>query len=72
MKTPFSHIKVLHQKIQALINPKTAIDYPQLPNFYPPMLIEMVRECLVFNPKERSSVADLLKYPFEMVIPVEK
>jgi serine/threonine-protein kinase TTK/MPS1 len=35
------------------------------------MLVEMARKCLVYNPKERSSVADLLQYPFDMVIPVE-
>lgn len=68
-KTPFSHVKVLHQKISVLTNPKTTIDYPQLPNFYPPMLAEMLKNCLIYNPKERSSVADLLRFPFNMVIP---
>ncbi|CRL02089.1 CLUMA_CG015142, isoform A [Clunio marinus] len=41
-KTPFSHIKVLHQKIHALTNPNTKIEYPPMPNFYPPILVEMV------------------------------
>lgn len=70
-KTPFSHIKILNQKIMALTNPNTVVEYPQLPNFYPPILIEMVRQCLIYNPKERSTVADLLKYPFDMMIPVK-
>jgi serine/threonine-protein kinase TTK/MPS1 len=70
-KTPFSHIKVIHQKMMTLTNPKTVIEYPQLPNFYPPIYNEMLRKCLVYNPKERSSVADLLKYPFDMIIPVD-
>lgn len=32
----------------------------------------MLKACLKYNPKERSSVSELLKYPFEMVIPVDK
>jgi serine/threonine-protein kinase TTK/MPS1 len=63
---------VLHQKIHALTNPNTTIDYPTVPNFYPPILVEMAQKCLVYNPKERSSVADQLKYPFEMIIPIDK
>jgi len=70
-KTPFSHIKVIHQKMMTLTNPKTVIEYPELPNFYPPIYTEMLKKCLVYNPKERSSVADLLKYPFNMIIPVD-
>jgi serine/threonine-protein kinase TTK/MPS1 len=65
-------MKVLHQKITALTNPRTVIEFPQLPNFYPPILVEMVRKCLVYNPKERSSVADLLEFPFEMIIPIDE
>jgi serine/threonine-protein kinase TTK/MPS1 len=71
-KTPFSHVKAMHQKIILLTNPSTVIEYPQLPNFYPPMLLEMLKKTLVYNPRERSSVADLLKYPFDMIIPIEK
>lgn len=71
-RTPFSHINGVNQKIQALVNPNTIIEYPPMPNFYPPILLEMVKKCLVYNPKARSSVADLLKYPFDMMIPVEK
>jgi serine/threonine-protein kinase TTK/MPS1 len=70
-KTPFSHIKSLHQKVTVLTNPNTEIEYPQLPNFYPSILIEMTRKCLVYNPKQRSSVADLLKYPFDMLVPLD-
>ncbi|KAG5682411.1 hypothetical protein PVAND_011764 [Polypedilum vanderplanki] len=72
MKTPFSHIKNLHQKIQAITNPQTTINYPTLPNYYPEMLLCMLKKCLIHNPKERSSVSDLLKYPFHMIIPVEQ
>jgi serine/threonine-protein kinase TTK/MPS1 len=71
-KTPFSHIKSIPAKMHAITNPNTSIEYSQLPNFYPPMLLEMLKKCLVYYPKERSSVADLLKYPFEMIIPLEE
>ncbi|CAO1412762.1 unnamed protein product [Diamesa serratosioi] len=71
-KTPFSHIKQLYTKVNAITNPNTDIEYPKLPNYYPPMLLEMLKACLKYNPKERSSVSELLKYPFEMVIPVDK
>lgn len=60
------------QKVSVLTNPNTVIEYPEMPSFYPPILVEMVRSCLVYNPKLRSSVADLLKYPFEMLIPMEQ
>lgn len=69
-KTPFSHIKSVHQKIQAITNPRTAVPYHQMSNFYPPMLMEMIQKCLIYNPKERSSVAEILKFPFAMIIPI--
>lgn len=34
--------------------------------------LQMVQLCLKNNPKERASVADLLKFPIEMVIPINK
>ena len=90
-KTPFSHIKQLYIKVNAITNPNTEIEYPKLPDYYPPMLLEvclfdnnilsklfmnfifqMLKACLKYNPKERSSVSELLKYPFDMVIPVDK
>ncbi len=70
-KTPFSHIKQLPQKITAITSPKTVIDYPELPNFYPPLLLEMLKKCLVYHPKQRLTVAELLEYPFDMVIPID-
>jgi serine/threonine-protein kinase TTK/MPS1 len=71
-KTPFSHIKNLYNKVSLLTNPNTVIDYPELPIYYPRMLSEMLKKCLVHNPKKRPSVAELLTYPFDMVIPIEK
>ncbi|XP_055301906.1 dual specificity protein kinase TTK [Sitodiplosis mosellana] len=69
-KTPFAHIKNIYAKMQAIINPSKEIEYSKLPNYYPSMLLEMVQLCLKHNPKERASVADLLKFPIAMVIPI--
>lgn len=100
-KTPFAHIKNIYAKMQAIINPNKDISYSKLPNYYPPMLLEvsrpkiialpkdllleiaidcgllfisfqMVQLCLKHNPKERASVTDILKFPFDMVIPIDK
>lgn len=35
-------------------------------------VFQMVKMCLIHNPRERASVADLLSFPFEMVIEIEK
>lgn len=40
-RTPFSHITNLYKKVSTISNPKTVIDYPKLPNFYPPLLQEV-------------------------------
>lgn len=70
-KTPFSHIKALHQKVSVITNPLVTVDYPPLPSYYPSMLLKIVQACLIFNPKERCSTADLLKLPFDMLFPIE-
>jgi serine/threonine-protein kinase TTK/MPS1 len=70
-KTPFSHIKLLPQKITAITSPNTVIEYPPLPSFYPQMLVNMLKKCLIYNPKARSTAAELLKFPFNMVIPID-
>ncbi|XP_055549180.1 dual specificity protein kinase Ttk isoform X2 [Wyeomyia smithii] len=71
-KTPFSHVKNIYNKVNIITNPNTVIDYPSLPNYYPSMLLEMLQRCLRYDPKSRASTADLLGYPFEMVIPIGK
>ncbi|XP_053695995.1 dual specificity protein kinase Ttk [Sabethes cyaneus] len=71
-KTPFSHIKNIYNKVNFITNPNTVIEYPSLPMYYPSMLQEMLQRCLRYDPKSRASTADLLGYPFEMVIPIAK
>jgi hypothetical protein len=70
-KTPFSHIKTLPQKISAITSPRTVIDYPELPNYYPPLLLEMLKKCLIYDPKKRPTVAELLTYPFDYIIEIQ-
>ncbi|XP_037923614.1 dual specificity protein kinase Ttk isoform X2 [Hermetia illucens] len=69
-KTPFGHIKNIYAKVNAISNPATIIEYPKLAPYYPPILIEMAMKCLLHDPKKRSSVSELLKYPFDMLIPL--
>ncbi|KAJ6631719.1 Dual specificity protein kinase Ttk [Pseudolycoriella hygida] len=66
-RTPFSHIKNFYAKYLAITSSETVIDYPQLPAYYPPMLEEIIKSCLHLIPKERSSVAELLQYPFAFI-----
>ncbi|XP_020715854.1 probable serine/threonine-protein kinase mps1 isoform X2 [Ceratitis capitata] len=70
-RTPFSHIKNIYAKINAITSPTTAIEYPMIPLYYPAMLVHMAKNCLQHNPKKRPSCAELLQYPFNMVIPIQ-
>ncbi|XP_037956822.1 probable serine/threonine-protein kinase mps1 isoform X2 [Teleopsis dalmanni] len=70
-KTPFSHIKNVMAKISTISSPTHQIEYPTLQPIYPAMLLNIVKNCLQYNPKSRPSCADILKYPFHMVVPAE-
>ncbi|XP_054725416.1 dual specificity protein kinase Ttk isoform X1 [Anastrepha obliqua] len=70
-RTPFSHIKNIYAKINAITSPTTTIEYPTIPLYYPAMLVHMAKNCLQHNPKKRPSCAELLQYPFNMVIPIQ-
>ncbi|XP_058974222.1 dual specificity protein kinase TTK-like [Musca domestica] len=70
-KTPFGHIKNLCAKISAICSPTQNIEFGPLPPYYPAMLVHMAKNCLQHNPKQRPSCADLLKYPFNMIIPIQ-
>ncbi|EDW34549.1 GL21521 [Drosophila persimilis] len=70
-KTPFGHIRNICAKMNAIANPGTNIEYPEIPFYYPAMLVHMVKNCLQLNPKMRPSCTQLLQYPFHMVIPLQ-
>lgn len=40
-KTPFGHIKNIHTKFNAISSPKTVIEFPELPPYYPKMLADV-------------------------------
>uniref|UniRef100_A0A182Q7H0 Protein kinase domain-containing protein n=1 Tax=Anopheles farauti TaxID=69004 RepID=A0A182Q7H0_9DIPT len=71
-KTPFAHIKNVVTKVNIITNPNTAIDYPPLASYYPPMLLDILKKCLRYDAKSRASTAELLEYPYHMVIPLNK
>ncbi|KAH8921335.1 kinase-like protein [Atractiella rhizophila] len=77
-RTPFSHIKNVSQKIVAIQNEKHVIDFPREsvplnekgePNLalkvvLEPELIDTLRSCFEFLPKQRATIPELLQAPF--------
>uniref|UniRef100_A0A182T4W8 Protein kinase domain-containing protein n=1 Tax=Anopheles maculatus TaxID=74869 RepID=A0A182T4W8_9DIPT len=71
-RTPFAHIKNVVTKVNVITNPRTVIEYPPLAAYYPPMLLDILKRCLRYDAKSRASTAELLEYPYHMVIPLAK
>ncbi|XP_035897743.1 dual specificity protein kinase Ttk-like isoform X1 [Anopheles stephensi] len=71
-RTPFAHIKNVVTKVNVITNPRTVIEYPPLAAYYPPMLLDILKRCLRYDAKSRASTAELLEYPYHMVIPLGK
>ncbi|XP_049285760.1 dual specificity protein kinase Ttk isoform X1 [Anopheles funestus] len=71
-RTPFAHIKNVVTKVNVITNPKTVIEFPPLASYYPPMLQDILKRCLRYDAKSRASTAELLEYPYHMVIPLNK
>ncbi|XP_053670823.1 uncharacterized protein LOC128721125 [Anopheles nili] len=71
-RTPFAHIKNVYTKVNAITNPNTTIDYPPLASYYPVMLLDILKRCLRYDAKSRASTAELLEYPYHMVISINK
>ncbi|XP_054711277.1 dual specificity protein kinase Ttk-like [Uloborus diversus] len=59
--TPFYHIKTLFQKIHAITDPNFEITFKPLSDN---LLLDVLKQCLKRNPKERASVETLLKHPY--------
>lgn len=51
-KTPFAHLGMV-QKLQAIINPNTEIEYPDYPN---QAAIATIKACLQFDPTKRPTI----------------
>jgi serine/threonine protein kinase len=58
--TPFSHLQMI-PKLQKIIDPTYPIEYPEIDN---PYLIEVMKGCLLRDPKERMTIPQLLSHPF--------
>eukprot|EP00965_Chrysotila_dentata_P213946 6187937-Pleurochrysis_carterae.AAC.1 len=59
-RTPFSHLKNIYQKLQAIPDPRRKIDFPPLRN---PYLQDVLTRCLQRNPAARPSIPELLEHP---------
>lgn len=69
---PFGSYVTREAKLKAIVNPKTVIPFPQLPDYYPEMLRKMTMDCLQYDPALRpSSMQLLMKYPLQKIAPVK-
>ncbi|KAI7789430.1 dual specificity protein kinase Ttk isoform X2 [Triplophysa rosa] len=65
-KTPFQNITNQITKIHAIIDTSHEIDFPDIPE---KDLLDVVKRCLVRNPRERISIAELLDHPYLQLQP---
>lgn len=65
-KTPFQSITNQIAKLHAIIDPSHKIDFPDISE---KDLLDVLKKCLVRNPKERISVAELLDHPYLQLKP---
>ncbi|XP_069830784.1 dual specificity protein kinase TTK [Dendropsophus ebraccatus] len=65
-KTPFQHITNQITKLHAILDPTYEIKIPDIPETD---LQDVLRKCLVRNPKERISIAELLAHPYVQIQP---
>ena len=59
-RTPFSHLRNIHQKLLAITNPNKPIDFPPLRNR---QLQDVLERCLRRTPEERPTIPQLLAHP---------
>ena len=63
-RPPFSGLNIM-QKVRFVPDPNYAIKYPPLPKFgNASHLIDVLKRCLVRDPKERATIPELLNHPF--------
>uniref|UniRef100_A0A8C6KHL2 Dual specificity protein kinase TTK n=1 Tax=Nothobranchius furzeri TaxID=105023 RepID=A0A8C6KHL2_NOTFU len=60
-KTPFQSITNQISKLHAIIDPSHRIEFPNIPE---KDLLDVLKRCLVRNPRERISIAELLEHPY--------
>lgn len=60
-KTPFQSITNQITKLHAIIDPSHKIEFPDISE---KDLLDVLKRCLVRNPRERISIAELLEHPY--------
>uniref|UniRef100_A0A4W4HJB6 Protein kinase domain-containing protein n=1 Tax=Electrophorus electricus TaxID=8005 RepID=A0A4W4HJB6_ELEEL len=65
-KTPFQNITNQITKLHAIIDPSHEIDFPDISE---KDLLDVLKRCLVRNPKERISIAELMDHPYLQLQP---
>lgn len=69
---PFGALKTREEKLKAIVDSKTVIQFPPMPDYYPEMLRKMTINCLQYDPEKRPSANELLKtYPLHKMAPVK-
>ncbi|BBN02271.1 serine/threonine-protein kinase TTK/MPS1 [Marchantia polymorpha subsp. ruderalis] len=59
--TPFSHIRSMYRKIQAITSSNFSIEYPPIRD---PWLLDVMKRCLTWDRHLRPDIAQLLLHPF--------
>ncbi|XP_035257510.1 dual specificity protein kinase Ttk [Anguilla anguilla] len=65
-KTPFQKITNQFTKMHAIIDPSHEIEFPDIAE---KDLLDVLKKCLVRNPKERISITELLAHPYLQLQP---
>uniref|UniRef100_A0A3Q4GNH4 Dual specificity protein kinase TTK n=1 Tax=Neolamprologus brichardi TaxID=32507 RepID=A0A3Q4GNH4_NEOBR len=65
-KTPFQSITNQISKLHAIIDPSHKIEFPDISE---KDLLDVLKRCLVRNPRERISIAELLEHPYLQLKP---
>ncbi|KAK3747844.1 hypothetical protein QZH41_015989, partial [Actinostola sp. cb2023] len=60
-RTPFQHITNQAMKLQYIIDENYAIEFPPINNL---QLLDVLKGCLIRNPRERYTIPHLLTHPF--------
>uniref|UniRef100_A0A6G1R823 Dual specificity protein kinase TTK n=1 Tax=Hypotaenidia okinawae TaxID=2861861 RepID=A0A6G1R823_9GRUI len=63
-RTPFQHITNQINKLQAIVDPSYEIEFPDIAE---KDLQDVLKHCLVRNPKQRISVSELLVHPYVQI-----
>ncbi|KAK9080234.1 hypothetical protein SSX86_001910 [Deinandra increscens subsp. villosa] len=60
-RTPFADYKTFWAKFKVITDPNHEIPYDPLPNLW---LLDLMKKCLAWDRKERSTIPQLLQHPF--------